>query len=440
MSTDPRTGGVVLDEEAVEPRRRRQKGRRADTEAPPIGPRTARRMARRRRATRRGILVFLIIAGIGAGAIWLLSLRGAPPIAPDEDAGGGPEGPPPTPTLVFATFDTREQTAGASLVFVVGHADDTGAATILLLPPATVVDVPGYGLENLGRAFGYGGSPLLDATVDNLLGVDFDAVVEVSRQGWSSLFSRVGGLTVAVDDTLALRAEDGSREVRFRPGEQHLDGPRLAELLTFEAADDGELSRLARAGDVLETLFARLAGDPSAFGAVFGDGAPMLDAPIPAEQVRSLFAGVVEAHSAGTLDVLTLPVSALDGGTSESFRIDRERAGALVAQRFADSVPEGAAQGGRRLHILNGNGRPGIGEEVARRLVPAGFTVVKTGNADSFDHETTRILIYTDDEEQRELAQEIKELLGVGRIERSLTPQSVVDITVVVGRDFLDQL
>ncbi|MGH3441105.1 MAG: LCP family protein [Nitriliruptorales bacterium] len=447
MSADPGTGVTAADDETAERRRRSRKGRRgrksrpADGDRRQVGRRTARRRARRRRTVRRGLLVFLLFAALGAGTVGLLSLRQPAQTPPDSDAGGAePEGPPPAPTLVFATFDAQEPAAGASLVFVLGHDDESGAATILLLPAATVVDVPGFGLENLGRAFGYGGSPLLDATVDNLLGVDFDAVVEVSRQGWSSLFTRVGGLTVEVGETLAARGDDGAREVRFRPGEQHLDGPRLAELLTFSAADEGELASLARAADVLEALFAKLVEDPAVLDAIFEDGAPMLDAPLPAERVRALFDGIVEAGAAGGLDVLTLPVSALDGGTSESFRIDRERADALIARRFAASIPEGAAEGGRRLHILNGNGRPGIGEEVARRLVPAGFTVVKTGNADNFEHETTRIIIYNDDEEQHARARRIQELLGVGRIERSLTPQSVVDVTIVVGHDFLDEL
>lgn len=441
MNGDRHTSGAVLDEAAVEPRRRSRKGRKEEKAGQRAGPRTARRRARRRRSLRRGVLGFLLVALLGAGAVWLLALRGPASTPPVPDAGGGePEGPPPTPTVVFATFDVREPTAGASLVFVLSHDDHAGTATVLLVPTATVVDVPGFGLENLGRAFGFGGSPLLDSTVDNLLGVDFDGVVEVSRQGWSSLFTRVGGLTVDIDETVRVRADDGTREVRFQPGEQHLDGPRLAELLTVSAADEGELSSIARAGGVLEALFAQLAADPEALDAVFADDAPMLDAPLPADRLRALFEGVVEAGQAGRLDVLTLPVSGLDGGTSESFRIDRERADALVDQRFAQSVPEGAAEGGRRLHILNGNGSPGIGEEVAKRLIPAGFTVVKTGNADSFVHETTLIIVYSDDEEQLARARRIEELLGVGRVERSLTPQSVVDITIVVGHDFLDEL
>jgi hypothetical protein len=44
--------------------------------------------------------------------------------------------------------------------------------------------------------------------------------------------------------------------------------------------------------------------------------------------------------------------------------------------------------------------------------------------------------VYDDSTDQLAVARDIQERLGVGEIERSGTPQSVVDVTIVVGRDF----
>jgi polyisoprenyl-teichoic acid--peptidoglycan teichoic acid transferase len=226
--------------------------------------------------------------------------------------------------------------------------------------------------------------------------------------------------------------------VRFEPGPQHLDGVRVAELLGFRMEGEGELLRLARIRRVFDGLFAALAADPAHLEAVFADGAPMLDTHVPSEELERLFGAVAWAQQAGRLDALTLPVVPLEGVADGALRVDQERAAGIVAERFSRAVPSDVAAGQRRLQILNGNGRPGIGQEVAARVLPAGFRVVLTDNADSFDHEQTRILVHDDDTSQVELARELARLIGVGRVEISRTPQSVVDFTVVVGHDFLE--
>ncbi len=88
------------------------------------------------------------------------------------------------------------------------------------------------------------------------------------------------------------------------------------------------------------------------------------------------------------------------------------------------------------MEILNGNGAEAVGQDVAERLRGGGYRVVLTGNADSFDYETTLIVVYDDTPEQLAMAEDVRERLGVGEIQRSATPQSVVDATIVVGADF----
>jgi len=85
--------------------------------------------------------------------------------------------------------------------------------------------------------------------------------------------------------------------------------------------------------------------------------------------------------------------------------------------------------------VLNGNGEPETGLAVADLLVPAGFRIADTGNARSFDFTRTRIIVYR--ETDLPIAVRIRDLLGLGAIEISRTQQTIVDVTVVVGRDFV---
>jgi polyisoprenyl-teichoic acid--peptidoglycan teichoic acid transferase len=91
-----------------------------------------------------------------------------------------------------------------------------------------------------------------------------------------------------------------------------------------------------------------------------------------------------------------------------------------------------------RVQILNGNGAPGIGEQVASELVGEGFRVVLSGNADRLDYAETLIVIYESTPEAQESAERVRDLLGVGEVQVSVQPQGIVDLTIVVGKDFID--
>lgn len=414
---------------------------RPRTSAPPRRRRSGRR-SRARQRRRRRTLLRLTLGGVGlvAGVVGLIVLA---TIVVSDTGDPSDEGTiaarPVTdrqPTLIIATIDEAAPRADASMILVLARDVETDAATVVLVPPTTVGDIPGHGILQVGRAHAFGGASLLDATLDNLLGVDLDHVAAVSQQGWASFFTRLGGLTIDVPERLTERAADGSGRVRFQPGEQFLDGPRLAEYITFIQEGDAGLTRLPRLQQVLVAAFEKLAAEPDLVEAVFADGAPMFDSAMPADEFRSLLVGIAEAATADDLVVRTLPVTPIGSSEDDSYRIDAERVARLVAERFAGSVPTVGASEGRSLQVLNGNGLPGIGAVVAERLIPAGFRVVLTGNADTFDHETTRIIVFDDDPGQLSVAREIQTLLGIGQIEISRTPQSVVDITIVVGADF----
>ena len=57
-----------------------------------------------------------------------------------------------------------------------------------------------------------------------------------------------------------------------------------------------------------------------------------------------------------------------------------------------------------------------------------------TDNADNFAHQTSEVVFY--DRRQQAAAERVRAALGVGRLVFSRIPNDVVDVTVVVGRDF----
>ena len=98
-----------------------------------------------------------------------------------------------------------------------------------------------------------------------------------------------------------------------------------------------------------------------------------------------------------------------------------------VAQRFGVATPV-------PVIVQNGAGTPGLGEHVAARVLPLGFRVVLSQNADVFGYERTRIIANSDDALAD--ARRIRRALGVGRVGVSQVPSGLGDITIIVGEDF----
>lgn len=338
------------------------------------------------------------------------------------------------PTLAIVTHAEEEPDAPIRHIAVFAHDRETGEGTVLFVPPSTVADVPGHGSFGVGEAFAFGDATLVGVTLENLLGIRIDEVASVAEEGWASLLDRAGAFEIEVPSALTSDPGNGGGELRFEAGPQVLDGPRLAEYLMFRRAGETELDVPPRLQRVLRGFLEQLAEDEARLGEVFGE--PVLDVEEP-ELVRDVFAGLAKSRGRDRVVMLTLPVSPLGSDRTDAYRVDAERLEQIVEDRLAASRPSDETGAGRSLQILNGVGTPGIGQAVAELLQPGGYRVLLTGNAADFDHTTTRIVIYDDASEQLEVARDIRERLGVGEIERSGTPQSVVDVTVLVGADLL---
>lgn len=384
-----------------------------------------------------GLLTLALLAsaaGLGVGLRY--ATRGAGTVA--ASLGDGevlPPGVDRQPALLVVTADDGDPAGAARNAMILAYDRIKQSATILLIPVSTVADIPGHGVLPFSRSLEFGGAALAAATADNLLGVSLDGVAAMTTRGWATLLGRAGSLQVEVPERIAEAAPDGGVQVQFLAGTQQFDGPRAADYLTASIEGEPELSALPRIQAVLVAWLSLLGSDQNLLQAALEDGLPMLDTGMPRDEVLALVTLMAEAARDDRLEVRVVPVRPIGSGAQDGYRADETRLDELIAELFDGSVPH-ADRAGRSLQVLNGNGSPGIGQSVAARLLPAGFRVILTGNADNFDHAETKVVIYDDSPEQLAIAAEIVELLGVGTVELSLTPQSVVDVTIVVGQDF----
>ncbi len=437
----PAASDAVPAEDAVEPD--------APAASPSAGPApgpTARHAPRRirRRRLRRALMATVLLAVVSALGIGVtIALVGGFGVARGPAVDGDlapPEGAAPasprTAASAVAMITVDEAQAVSLALLAVDEASEL--ASIVLVPLRLVSEVPGFGSLDLAEAFAFGGPDTVRVALDNVLLLDLDEVLVLDRDGWASLAGRAEGIPVEV------RRELPGEEsvIGFAPGPALLEGDRVVDYLVLRPEGSRELDALPRTQQVLEGLLDQIARAPERFGARASDGLDELEVAgdgllvgDPA-RLQVLLLGLADARARDLVTTLTLPVAPLGAEPDDRYRLDDDRAPAVIEERFGPFSTRGGPGAGIVLQVLNGNGAPGVGQLVAERVTPGGYQVRLTGNAEHFDHPTTRIVLHDTDPAQVEVGRDLQARLGVGEIERSGTPQSVVDVTLIVGADF----
>jgi len=295
---------------------------------------------------------------------------------------GGEEPASPTPArsvseLVLFVVDAP----AGSLVAVVGSTADGGGRAVVI-PANLPITIPGQGDGLVSDVVAGSGRPG-QVAVSNLLGlwVDHHAVTDLAHL--SAFIDRaggieVGGVTRTGPETVASLQQGPGRQLAW----QTAVGGLLATGATWEPSDYLDVD----AGEKVS--------------AILGAGERSVVEPLPTR------------------------VSA--GGQEEP---DYEQIGPVLTAVLG--APNRAIA---PVIVLNGSGAPGVGEDVAKRIVPVGYRVVVSDNASTFDHEETLIVVGS--EHDRQIAEHVRDLLGVGQVVVSGPPSGIAQVTIVVGKDF----
>jgi len=345
----------------------------------------------------------------------------------DDDAsvvggdGGGAEAAVAAPagTAALLVQQRGDESVVGITAFFVGDSGSGGSA--LMIPVGSMVEVPSFGLEPAARSFTLGGLPLLQQTVENLLGVHFDRVGVVDPDEVRALVEPLDAVTVDVPERVEEVRGSGRVRVLFESGTQAIDADQAVVLL--EARGEGtDVARLVRHQGFWRAWLGA-ASDVDAALPVGSDGAGPIG-------------GVLRAIAAGDFRAAVLPVQPLGTGLSadgDLYEVDHDAVATLVAELAPVRPP--VAEGGRiAVQLLNGAGVPGLAQRVTPVLVGAGAEVKLVGNADRFDYATTQVVYY--DRDRRAAAEAVRDALGVGEVVLSRQRLGVVDVTVVVGTDY----
>lgn len=356
---------------------------------PPVRPSRAERTgaANRRRKIEAIVAAVLVAVGLAFAGTQLVTKQAPPAPSPSATPTGLGE---PSSLLALSVTGTAN-----ALLAVIGS-DGGRAPAAVVLPPGMTVVVPGQGDATTQQVQALPGASMR-VTVSNVVGAWAAHYAVMTLDGFARTIDRAGGISVDLPDIFIVGDQ------ALGPGVTHMSGAQVQVLLRQRS--DAAAERWAavvqgflavpppiQPSDVTET------DDMATVTAQLGASAGATAQPVPTEDVG------------GTASIAAEP--ALDQ---------------LIGSLFGTPVPV-------RSLIQNGNGEPGVGEAVAERIVPAGFRVVLSQNATSFDHATTQIVAIG--AAHLAEAQRAKAALGVGTVAVTQVPSGLADVTIVVGRDF----
>lgn len=326
----------------------------------------------------------------------------------------------PTPTELLVQLDDDGKPVSVTLL-VLGSEDKGGA--VLFIPLGTMVEVPSFGLDRLGAAFELGGLPSLQQAAANVLGLSFDEMITVDADRLAELTEPVAPLVVDNPDAVESVSESGRVDVVFPAGPIELSADEVATYLATSSAGESDLARLVRQQFLWQSWLEAVSasGDPGA---------------VPGELSTGL-GRFIHGLAAGRVEYDTLPVEPVTGVSGdEVFQPDREAIEELVP--VIVPFPTSANPGDRvRVRILNGTGTPGLAQSVTELLVPAGAEITVVGNADRFNYDKTQVVFYSRGEQ--DAADRMREALGVGEVVFSRVQNDAIDLTIVVGHDFISE-
>lgn len=378
-------------------------------------PRRAHARSLSRRQIRRRNQLLVVAAAVVIGLLAALAADQRLPVrrASTPRPTVAPAAASPARTLLLAHLDAQQR---ADLLALVGVARGGRTASVVLIPPPTVIEVPSLELIAMRDITRASDRSVLATAIENALGVRIDDLLVLDDARLADLLAPVR--TLSVDLPHEVQIGSGARAVDFPAGTNRVTVAQAQRLLLARESD-GAVAHLATAQAVLRAWLAAIDRTP-ALATATRRAAPTSGALVAAARADTRF------------DIL--PVDVIDAGDNERYQIRDADAAALMR---ADLGFATVTFGGRRpkVEILNGVGEAGISARAARLVVPDGFEVRLTGNVPGFGVRTTQVVYYRDVDLAG--ARRIARTLGVGKVAKGDTALDVVDVTIVVGQDFV---
>ncbi|OAB62076.1 LytR family transcriptional regulator [Leptolyngbya valderiana BDU 20041] len=317
--------------------------------------------------------------------------------------------------------------------------------TLLSVPRDTLAWVEGYGDTKINEANALGGPALSARSVSDLLGgVGIDRYIRVNIQGIEKLIDALGGVKVYVPKDMKYIDQTQHLYIDLKEGEQRLNGNEVLQFLRFRHDGLGDIGRIQRQ-QILMRAFIEQAVNPMTLVRlpnILSAIQEHVDTNLSIEELVALlnFASKTSRENAQMLMLpgdFNSPVTPQD----PSYWIPNyNRIDALVAEHFGrEQAPAQAWMADPyyiRIAIQDSTNQPEAVDALINKLVEAGYRNVYEDYQWTEPLRETRIVAQNGD---RDSAVDLRRSLGFGEVRVESTGVLQSDITIQLGRDWLDR-
>ena len=201
------------------------------------------------------LILFCIVIGVAFAALWMVRAHNAPTpidqIPESERAAVAMERERSNVYLLLAGTDQRADEASRSdtIIYATLRPVDR-KIEMVSIPRDSLVEIPGYGEDKINAAMAYGGTELLQQTVENLVNNRVDHTVLINFESFADIIDAMGGIRINVEEDMYL-PEEG---IDLKAGEQKLDGHDALAFVRWRGDGTGDIGRMERQSEFMQAL------------------------------------------------------------------------------------------------------------------------------------------------------------------------------------------
>ena len=307
------------------------------------------------------------------------------------------------------------------------------------------------------------------AAVNELTGLDIKYYVVVKTEALIKLVDAIGGVKFNVPMRMKYTDTSQNLVIDLEEGEQLIDGNKAEQLLRFRHNDyqkgvgmtsypseygDNDFGRMRTQRDFIIATLKQTLKPSNIFkiGQILEIANENVDTNLELSFVKDYIPYAVELDTENITSA-TLPGTTPDVSTTNGvsvFVADKKASKELIQSMFYADVTEENEDNtisnnttsisttttqtaeDISIELLNGSGDNSKIEKAKKLLEEAGYNVKKTGKTSSI----AQTLITNKKDVTDENLKNIKQVLGKGNISTNKSSASLVDVTIIIGKDF----
>jgi LCP family protein required for cell wall assembly len=366
--------------------------------------------------------------------------------------------------LVVVGIDDVEGVHRADTVGFVTIDIDNKIVRFMSIPRDTRVQIPGHGWEKINHAFAYGDVKLLEKTLVNYLGMPINYHAVINFDNFPEIVDLLGGVYIDVEKRLYYNDRAGNLHININRGMQHMDGKTALGYVRYRNDALGDIGRVRRQQKFIKAIVDRMKSPDmiSKLPKLAKEFLNLINTNLSAGQAIQL-ASYLKDIPAQNMNFFTLPgksayisdisywigdltkastlLSAIPG---EEKYISAEKESSLseessVTETDIIAKVENLKKIKTAIAVLNGDGTPGLGKQMAVQLQKLGIDVAFIGNAKHFDYKYSNINYPEgNDQDAADTRSSAKALAEICNIPSSLVrpDDSAPYATIIVGHNY----